>query len=174
MLLFATMEHADTLKVLFEIFENNLINWLLLVGVIGWLGAKFLPGAFAARQSGIQSALTEASRARQEGEAFLEAQIKRISNAEKEMDNILAEAVAVANQMKEQMEQQTQKEIADLRLRIEQEIANERQLAISQLRTAAAKASIALTEAAMPAAITDGVKQRLLDQFVEQLEAARS
>lgn len=170
MLLFATMENTNTF---FALFENNLFNWVVLLGAVFWLCGKFMPGMFSTREENINTALQDAARVRAEGEAFLEAQRQKIANAEKEMDNILAEAVQVANEMRQQMESQTQKEMNDLRVRIEQEIANERQLAISQLRTAAAKAAVRLSEAALPAAITDGSRARLLEQFVDQLEVAR-
>jgi F0F1-type ATP synthase membrane subunit b/b' len=170
MLLFATMENSNAF---ISLFENNLFNWVLLVVFVGWLCAKYAPAAFASRASGIQTALEDAGRARAEGEAFLQAQKQKIANAEKEMDNILAEAVQVANQMRQQMEKQTAKEMADLQARMEQEMSNERQLAISQLRSAAAKAAVILTEAALPAAITDGTRKRLLEQFVDQLEVAQ-
>jgi len=169
MFLFATMENSNPFL---SLFENNLINWCVLIAGLYWLINKYLPPIFAAREESIKTALADAARARAEGETFLEAQKQKIANAEKEMDNILAEAVQVANQMRQQMEAQTQKEIADLSARIGQEIANERQLAISQLRSASARAAINLTKSALPAAITDGVKTRLLDQFVGELEVA--
>lgn len=170
MLLFATVENGNAI---FNFFENNLLNWFVLVGLVGWLWMKYMPGVFASRQQSITTAIADAARARAEGEAFFRVQKEKIASAEKEADNILAEAVQVAKQMKEEMEKQTAREVADLKARIEQEIANERQLAISQLRSAAAKAAITLSGAALPPAITDSARARLLDQFLAELEVVR-
>lgn len=169
MLLFATAEHGF---MLFD-FENNLINWLLLVVLLCILMAKIMPGIFQSRKESIESALSEASLAKQAGLAFLAEQESRVSNLEKEADGILVEAKQMAERMKQEMEAQTMKDMADLRTRIEHEMANERQLAISQLRTATAKAAIVLTEKSLPSAITDSAKARLMSQFLQQLEASK-
>jgi F-type H+-transporting ATPase subunit b len=170
MLLFATAEHGF---MLFD-WNNNLINWLVLVVLLGILAARVMPAIFQSRQETIQGALAEAAAAKLAGQAFLAEQESRVSNLEKEADGILVEAKQMAERMKQEMEAQTMKEMADLRTRIEHEMDNERQLAISQLRTATAKAAIALTEKSLPSAITDSAKSRLLDQFLQQLEAAKN
>ncbi len=120
MFILATVEHGNAL---FELFSNNLINWLVLIALIAWLAQKQLPGLFAARKESIETTLKEASQARAEGQAFLEAQQKKIANAEKEAEKILVEAKEMAEQMRAQAAEQTKKEIADLSLNIEQQIA---------------------------------------------------
>jgi F-type H+-transporting ATPase subunit b len=170
MLFLATVEQSNSL---FALFENNLINWLLLIVLLFWLGNKYLPGAFRSRQNSIETMLREASQARAEGIAFLEAQQKKIANAEKEAEKILVDARHMAEQMRTQLEEQTRRELDDLRLKVEQQIAGERQVAITQLRAAAASAAVALTEATLASHVTAQTRQRLISQFVEQLEDAR-
>lgn len=169
-IIFATVEHGNPL---FELFSNNLINWLALVALIAWLASKHLPGVFATRKEAIETVLKEASQARAEGQAFLEAQQKKIANAEKEAEKILVEAKQMAEQMRAQAEEQTNKAVADLSVKIEQQIAGERQIAITQLRAAAAKAAVRLAEATLPAHMTEGTKERLQGQFFQQLEEIR-
>jgi F0F1-type ATP synthase membrane subunit b/b' len=123
MLFLATVEQSNSL---FALFENNLINWLLLIVLLFWLGNKYLPGAFRSRQNSIETMLREASQARAEGIAFLEAQQKKIANAEKEAEKILVDARHMAEQMRTQLEEQTRRELDDLRLKVEQQIAGER------------------------------------------------
>src|SRR5215471_15967448 len=171
MLFFATVEHGNAL---FELFDNNIINWLLLVGLLAWLSAKQLPGLFAARKDAIETTLKEASQARAEGAAFLEAQQTKIANAEKEAEKILVEAKQMAEQMRLQADEQTKKELTDFSAKIEQQIEGERQVAITQLRAAAAKAAVRLAEATLPAHMTDATKERLMGQFFQQLEEIRN
>jgi F-type H+-transporting ATPase subunit b len=171
MLFFATVEHGNAL---FEIFDNNVINWLLLVALLAWLASKQLPGLFAARKTAIETTLKEASQARAEGVAFLEAQQTKIANAEKEAEKILVEAKQMAEQMRAQAEQQTKKELSDFAAKIEQQIAGDRQVAITQLRAAAAKAAVRLAEATLPAHLTDATRDRLMSQFFQQLEEIRN
>jgi F-type H+-transporting ATPase subunit b len=172
--LLATTAHeaaAEGGNPVFQLFENNLINWIVLIVVIVYFAAKALPGVLAQRRSTIDAALQEARQARVEGEAFLTEQQQRIANAERESDTILVEAKQIAETMRADMDAATKKELADLETRMEQEITNQRQMAIMQMRTTAAKAAIALSEAALPHAMNDKVKGKLLNDFIEQLEA---
>jgi F0F1-type ATP synthase membrane subunit b/b' len=169
--LFAVEAAAEGGNPVFQLFENNLINWIVLIVAIVWFAAKSLPAVFEQRKAGIDAALSEARLVRTEGETFLVTQQQRIANAEKESDNILVEAKQMADKMRTDMELSTKKEIADLETRIEQEIGNQRQLAIMQLRTAAARAAISLSEEGIPKALTDDMKGKLVNNFIDQLEA---
>jgi F-type H+-transporting ATPase subunit b len=165
--LFAEVDAYESLKAL---FENNLINWLLLMAGVIYLWNKSVPPMFKAREESITNAIAEAQATKRQGEAMLEEQKIKIANAEQEAAKILDEAKALATQLKQQMEAQTLKDMADLKAKIEQSIANERQSAISSLRQTAARASIALTEKALPSLLDEAAKARLLTQFMEQLD----
>ena len=167
MFLFAEVDTYGSLKAL---FENNLINWLVLMAGVIYLWNKFVPPMFKSREDSITTAIADARATKAQGEAMLEEQKVRIANAEQEAAKILDEAKGLATQLKQQMEAQTLKDIADLKAKVEQSIANERQAAISQLRQAAARASIVLTEKALPSLLDEAAKARLLTQFMEQLD----
>lgn len=152
------------------LFQNNLINWLLLVAALIWLAMKYLPAVFQARQNSVQSALNHAWKAREEGHAFLEEQRKKVANAEKETQQLLDEAKSIAAQMKMQMEEQAEKDVEMLLHKIEGAIANERQMLVTELRTAAVKAAIEVTEEHLRSSITEASKARLLNQFISQLD----
>ena len=80
MFLLAEVEHSG----LFGMFENNLINWLILVGFLGWVLGKNLPPAFKGREESINATLNQAKKAKEEAEALLEKQKAAVANAEKE------------------------------------------------------------------------------------------
>jgi F-type H+-transporting ATPase subunit b len=152
-----------------QLFENNLINWLLLVVAIVFLWQKSMPAVFAARRKSIEGAIDEARRAREEGQAFLAEQTKRIENAEKEAEHILVEAKQVAQQLKNQITEQTKKDSTDLEKKIEQQISGHRQTVITELRSQAAIAALRLAEIELPAALSDNAKKGLQERFVGQL-----
>ncbi len=161
------MEAYESAK---AIFENNLINWVVLVFAIVYLWSKNVPQMFKSRENAIETALHDAAQAKKQGAEQLAEQERRIANAEQEKQNIITEAKNLAGQLKLQMEAQTAKDVADLRTKIEQQIANERQLAVTQLKEVAARASISLTEKALPSLLNEEAKARLLTQFMEQLD----
>jgi len=155
-------------------FKNNFINWLLLVGLVVWLWNKYTPPMFQSRKENIENQLREAELARQNAERFLKEQQERVANAEAEAEKILADAKHLAEQLKLQVEEQTTKEIADLKIKLENSIANERQMAVIEMRSAAAKASIELTKQILPGLMTANVKANLLTQFIEELDETTS
>jgi F-type H+-transporting ATPase subunit b len=165
--LFAEMNAYEAAR---SLFENNLINWLVLLAGLIYLWKKYVPAMFAAREESITQALRDAAQAKLQSEKMLAEQKVRISNAEREASKILSDAKVFANELKVELETQTEKEVSQLKTRIEQQITYERELAVTQMREAAAKASISLTEKILPSLLDEAVKSRLLTEFMEQLD----
>jgi F-type H+-transporting ATPase subunit b len=159
--------HQDMMH---QIFGNNLINWVIFVGLIAFFWQKFMPPMFEARRQRIQGALDEAARAKAEGEAFLTQQRERIANAENEAQKILEDAKVTAQSMRSQESELIKKEIAELEKKLDQQISTHRQMVITELRSQAAVAAVRLAEASLPGAITDNVKKGLQERFVTQLD----
>jgi F-type H+-transporting ATPase subunit b len=146
----------------------------VLAGLLIWLWSKYVPPLLAARKERIETALSEAAKAKTESAAFLEAQQKRVVNAEQEAQNILNEARRIAQSMSEEITAQTKKDIAALEHNMHAQLENERRLAVMQLRSAAAKAAIKLSSAQLPGVMNDSIRSRLLGQFVEELEESKN
>ncbi len=157
-----------------KLFENNLINWILLLVFLGWLWSKYTPSMFAARKESIEGALKEAAKARQEGQESLLEQERKIANAEKDAEQILVEARRVAEEMRIQIAADTKNETEHIRKKIEQQVASERKQAITEMRSQAATVAVRLAEAALPGAISDTARKRLLGEFIEQVETIGS
>jgi len=159
---------------LFELFANNAINWLIMLALIVYAWNKVTPKMFDERANNINAALSEANLIKQRAETLLEENKKKVAGVENEVQQIRDEGEKLAKQLAEQMAQQTSKDIADLKLAIEQQIANEKQMAIADLRRVVAATAIKITEESLPRLLTDEVKGQLLSQFIEQLDSATS
>lgn len=159
---------------LVEAFTTNVANWILLVILLVILWIKVAPPMFRQREESVQRAIEEANRAREEGQRFFQEQSARIANAEKEAEQILEEARKIAATMQADIREQTKKETADIAQKIEQSVTAQRNMAITQLRSQAATAAVRLAEASLPGAITGSAKQRLLTQFVEQIDTVNT
>lgn len=157
-----------------HIFENNVINWLVLVVLLVLLWNKVTPPMFAKREEGINTALREAAEARAQGEAFLKEQEAKVANVEEEVAKKKADAKALAEELKVQREKQTTKDLADLTQKLQNQIATERAVAVTDLRSTAAKAAIHLTAEALPSMMNDTIRGKLLNQFMEQLDSSTS
>jgi F0F1-type ATP synthase membrane subunit b/b' len=151
-------------------FENNLINWLLLVAFLWWIMATKLPPVFKGREEGIGATLAQTQKAREEAQALLERQKTAVANAEAEAENIIKEAKHAAHEMQVAIEQQSKRDIEDMLHKFEGALASERQVLVTQMRHASVKAAIALTEGQLSTQVTPEVKANLLNQFMAQLE----
>lgn len=160
------------MEALKALFENNLINWLVLLGALVYAWRRFTPAMFQSRKERIEAAFNDATRAREQGEAFLSEQRAKVANAEAESARIIEESKQLAVQMEQQMKEQTAADLVALQKKIESQIASERQMAITELRAAASRAAIKLTEQMLPSMMTPEAKSRLLSQFMEQLDSS--
>jgi len=157
-----------------HIFENNVINWLVLVVLLVILWNKVTPELFAKREEGINNSLREAAEARAQSEALLKEQEAKVANVEEEVAKKKADAIALAEELRVQREKQTQKDLADLTLKLQNQIATERTVAVNDLRGTAAKAAINLTREVLPSMMNDSIRGKLLNQFMEQLDSSTS
>ncbi len=155
-------------------FQNNLINWVLLVVFVGWLVSKNAPAILLSRKEQIETMLLESKKIKEEGELFLAQQNQKVSNAEQEFQKILSEAKEIAVSMRQDMEVQVKREVAESQSRIKQEIEGDRQLAVMHLRSAVTEAAVALSQKILPSVITDKTRARFKEQFIEQVEANHS
>lgn len=168
---FAEVHHEFNLSEFIFDPTTNVINWLLLVGFLIYGYTKLVPPMLAAREQSIKDQLAQAEKAREESQKFLAEQEVKIQNAEKEAANIISEAKTIAEQMKKELIDQTKREIADLERKFESAIANERQVAITEIRTAAAKAAIELSKSHLEKNVSADDNKRLLSEFMSQLDS---
>jgi F-type H+-transporting ATPase subunit b len=152
-------------------WSNNFINWLIFVGLGVFLWTRIMPAVLAKRKDRIQTALDDASSTREEGKKFLVEQGRRIENAQKDADQILVDARKVAEELAQQMDEQTRKEAADLEHKITDQIEAHRQITITELRAHAAEVAMRLAEASVSGSITEEVKKGLEERFSAELDS---
>ncbi|MCC7530198.1 MAG: hypothetical protein IT342_16870 [Candidatus Melainabacteria bacterium] len=155
-------------------FDNNFINWLLLLAFLGWLIAKNLPPVFNSRRQSIENEISSAQAAKEEGEKFLEEQRKKVANIEAETKQMIADAQKAAQLSASLIEEQTSKEMGDLFLKFESSIQNERQLLVTEMRTAVVKAAVVISEEQLRNQVNETVKGELLNRFMSELDTVAS
>lgn len=169
MLFFAEVGDPSFLSLLLD-FKSNLLNWLLLVALLGWLYTKYVPPILRARKEQIDADLKAATDAREAAAKALDEQKQKVAKSDLEAERIIVEAKEEAAQLRDHIGSQTDKDLAELLRKFEGQAANERRLAISQMRQIAVKAAITLAEENMTQAMTEEKRSKLLNQFIEQLD----
>ena len=72
------------------------------------------------------------------------------------------------------LEEQTKRDLEDLKKNFEAACANERQLAISEMRAIAVKTALQLVRTGLSKNLSDSAKAQLLTQFIEQLDQKKT
>ncbi len=168
MFLFAEVGHENIVAALLD-FRSNLLNWILLIGLLIWAIKKYLPSFIAQRQQSINNELELAIKTRKEAELALAGQKEKIEKAEQEAEQIVLEAKQAAARMSEDLKQQTETDIAELRKKFEMAAHNEKQAAILEMRSIVAKAAIKLTEENLRSNLTENNKTKIAHEFMGEL-----
>lgn len=151
-------------------WDNNVINWVLLIALIIWGWNKLVPPMLAARAKSIDEALATAAEAKKESDDFLRKQEEQLENAQKEAAKMKDEAKVIAEQMKAEIERQTAAEIGALEKKFDAAIENQRQVIITEMRTAAARAAVQLAKTHLETNVKEADRKRLLTEFMQQLD----
>lgn len=171
MFFFAEVHHASSFMDVVLDFQSNLVNWLILAGLVIWGWNKVIPSVVEKRARSINETIDAAEKSRAEAEEFLAAQKAKVENAEAEAAKIIDEAKVVAEQMKKEMQAQTERDIENLKQKFEAAIANERQVVVTETRKAAVKAAMQLSKSYLQSNVSEAEKKLLLNQFIEQLDS---
>jgi F-type H+-transporting ATPase subunit b len=148
----------------------RVLNLAILFAILYAFARKPLQAYFAERRDRIESDVQEAARLRKEAEERyakwqrqlidLDAELEKIRNtsaerAEAERRHILADATAAAERIKN-----------DAQTAVEQELRRARE----ELREEAADLAIALAGESLRGHVTDADRDRLVDEFIDEIE----
>ena len=146
-------------------------NLLLLLGVLFYLGRKPVLNYLSERRQGIQDNLANSERLLQEAEARLAEWNQKASKLDVEIEELRQMA-------RERAEQERAKILEDARVtaeRIKRDAASgvdrEVERAKQALRDEAADLSVELAGKLLQEHVTDGDRDRLVDEFVSEIEA---
>jgi F-type H+-transporting ATPase subunit b len=122
----------------------SVLNFLIIVIVVVWAGAKFLPGIFRARTSAIQQALQEARNASQDASRRLADIETRLRQLDVEIGQMQATAEKEAGAEEDRIENAAEDDVQKVVRAAEQEIAAAAKQARSELSTHTAGLALAL------------------------------
>lgn len=154
----------------FNILETNLINLVIIIGVLYYFGGKFLGKTLSARQSAIKTAIVEAEQRKQEAAAALAEQQQKLAQAQTEAKKILAEAQTAAERSREEILQQSQVDVERMRTNAAQDLSSQEARVMRELQQRIAALAIERSEAALPGHLNDDLQRRLVDSSIASLK----
>lgn len=155
-----------------DILEANLVNLLIVIGLLVYFGRGFLGKILSDRRSAIETAIKEAEERRQQAASALAEEQQKLAQAQQEATRIRAAAEERAAATKAAILEQSERDIQRLRESVSQDVDAERARAIAELRQRVTALALQKAESELPAHLNDDVQRGIIDRSIAMLGGA--
>jgi len=152
-----------------DILETNLINLVIVIGLLIYAGRGFLGKILSSRLESIQSAIADAEKRQKDASDKLTLQQQKLAQAKTEADNLRKQAEADANKAADSILATIDADIARLREAADQEIATEQERVIVQLRQQVAEKALSSVQSYFDRGLSEDVQIELIDRSIALL-----
>jgi F-type H+-transporting ATPase subunit b len=152
-----------------DIFETNLINLAILVGILFYFGRKVLSNILNERQSNIATAIQEAEGRLKEAKTALSKAQEQLKQSQAEAQRIRQSAEENAQKVKEALLAKAVQDVERLKQTAAADLNTETDRAIAQLRQRVATLALQKVESQLKGGIADDAQQSLIDRSIAQL-----
>jgi F-type H+-transporting ATPase subunit b len=152
-----------------DILETNLINLVILIGAVFYLGRKLLKNILNERRSSIETAIQEAEQRSREAAAALSEAQQKLTQAQAEAERIRKNAEESAKVAQENIMAQSNQVIERLQETANQDLNSERERAIAQLRSQVVAMALQKVESQLQTQVDNVAQQQLIDRSIALL-----
>ena len=153
----------------FDILETNLINLVIIIGVLVYFGSSFLGNILSERRSAIEAAIKGAEERQKKAAAALIEQQKNLKEAQAQAERIKAEAQENAQKARAAVLAQADRDVERMKASAQQDLTSQQERVLRELRQRVATLALSKVEADLPGALTDDVQASLVDRSIALL-----
>ena len=166
------LEHTNHTPNLWEIIVgSNLFNVIILAIAFIYLGNRFLPKIMDERKKQITRELENAKTARIKAEKELEVIREKTRKVTLAIEEIKEDARKTSASIKNQIEEETEKEIKALKEKIKKEIISNQEEAIQDIKKQTSETALKLAEKALKElSKNEEVQKKLVSEFLTELK----
>ena len=155
--------------------DIGLMIWTLLVfGISFWILGKFvfprIAEALDRRQKAIEDSIDAAERTRQEADAILAEYRERLAEARGQADDIVARARKTAEAHENEIHAEAKGKREEMMEQTRRDIETETRRAIQEIRKEVADLTVAATEKVTRKTLTDEDQKRLVEEALAELD----
>jgi F-type H+-transporting ATPase subunit b len=157
---------------------NATLVWgtLVVFALFAWVLGKFAWGPLLKivddREKGIQEQVDAAEKAAAEAKALLLQHQEMLKGASRERDEILGKTLKEAEQLRAELAGKSRAEAQALVERARQQIEQEKNLALAELRGHVADLAVEAAAKIVRSSLTEEAQRKLVDEYVASLPAA--
>lgn len=155
-----------------DIFEANLINLSILLGILYFYGSKIVGDILSERRSKIAQQIQEIEQKQKAAAATLAREQQKLAEAKKTAEQILKDAQTNAEKAKLAILAQGEKEVEKLRATAAADLGSEEARAIAELKQRVSALSLERVESQLPGMLDDSAQTTLIDRSIAQLGGA--
>lgn len=152
-----------------DLLDTNLINLVIIIGVLVYFGRGFLGKTLSDRRARIEAAIQDAEQRKKDAAAALADQQQKLAQAQTEAARLRAEAEERAKAARDAILAQTEEDIQRMRASADQDMASQQERVISELRQRIAALALQQAEANLKSGLNDHVQQQLIDRSIAML-----
>jgi F-type H+-transporting ATPase subunit b len=152
-----------------DIFETNIINLVIVIGVLVYFGRGVLGKILAERRETIASTIAEAEKRQKDAAAALAEKQQLLGEAQAEANRIRAEAETKAQAAKEVILAQAKKDIERLQAEAVQDLSAAQERAIAELRQLTTAMALQNVENQLKTQLDEGKQHKLIDRSIALL-----
>ena len=145
--------------------------FIVLLGVMWKFGVPAVKNMEKAREDRIRNDLEGAEKAKSEAEAEKAQYLTQIAGAKDEAGRLIEEARVAAESVRADLVARAETEANDIRARAQADIVNQRNQAMTQLRTDVASLSIDLAGRIVERNLDSDTSRQLVDSFIDQVSS---
>lgn len=154
-----------------DIFETNLINLAIVIGVLVYFGRGFLGKTLGDRQTAIATEIKDAEERKQQAAICLADEQQKLAQAQQEAQRIRQDAEVRARQAKDELLAQAKREIERLKQTASQDTTASQERAIAEIRDRIASLALAKAEEDLNAQLStnNDMQRQLVDRSIALL-----
>ena len=147
------------------------VLFLLTLGILAWKVFPLISGGLEERQRKIQEAIDSAREDREEARRLVEEQTRELQIARQEAQGLLDETRDAAGRLRQELVADAETEKAQILERARREMDRERERVLARLRAETVDISLAAAERLIKARLDSEDNRRLVQDYIESLEA---
>lgn len=166
----AELEPEGGFSLNLDILETNLINLVIIIGVLIFFGRKFIGSTLSERRQRIEESIQDAETRQKDASAALADAQQKLAQAQAEAERIRATAEENAQTARAAVLEAAAKDVERMRQTAAQDLNAEREKAIAELRQRVAALAMQRVESQLRDVLDESAQQQLIDRSIAQLK----
>jgi F-type H+-transporting ATPase subunit b len=153
----------------FDLLDTNLINLVIIIGVLIVFGRKFLGETLSSRKSQIESEIKSAEERKKKAASELASQQQKLAQAQAEAEAIVKDAHKRAETARVSILEQADQDVERLEAEAQKDVSSQEDKIAAELRQYVAEKAISQAERQCKEQLNDASQQELINRSIAML-----